>query len=71
LNEARDRGVSQAAAIARARAAAAGWPTELAVRYLTHHLMYRLTDEARAGLARFLELAGELGWLDRKHEVAS
>lgn len=42
LNSARDRGVARAAAIAREQGPGLGWPVELAERYLTRCLKFRL-----------------------------
>ena len=54
--EARDVGVARAADIARECASGLGWPVELAVRYLTQRLKFRLTPQHRAGLDLFLKM---------------
>jgi predicted solute-binding protein len=46
-----------------------GWPRELARKYFTQYLRYEVTPEARAGLARFYELAFKMGLLRRRREV--
>jgi len=62
LQAARDRGLESLPAIARA---AARHPAdeEKNLRYLRDTIRYRLGPRERAGLARYLELAGELGLL--------
>ncbi len=57
LDEARDRGVAQAARIAAEQGPALGWPADLAVRYLTRNLGYRLSPAAVEGMTRFISLA--------------
>ncbi|HOW70039.1 MAG TPA: menaquinone biosynthesis protein [Phycisphaerae bacterium] len=57
LNEARDRGVAKAGELAARHAPDCGWPVDLAVRYLTHYLTYRITPAARQGIERFVTLA--------------
>lgn len=61
LAEARDRGVARAAEIARLEAAEHGWPSELAERYLTQILQYRITGRHHEGMRRFREEAARLG----------
>ena len=39
------------------------WPRDLARRYFTEYLRYAVSERARAGLARFFELAAQLGFL--------
>lgn len=57
LSEARDRGVARAAEIAEREGPRAGWPVDLARRYLTEYLTFTMTARHRDGLRRFLELA--------------
>ncbi len=57
LDEARDRGVARAADLAREHGPLRGWPADLAVRYLTQNLSFRLTPEAVEGMRRFISLA--------------
>lgn len=59
LNEARDRGVARAAELAARYAPKRGWPVDLAVRYLTRYLTYRITPAARQGIERFVSMAME------------
>lgn len=56
LAEARDAGVARATDIARECASGLGWPVELAARYLTQRLRFRLSPRHREGLALFLDL---------------
>lgn len=69
LSAARDAGVQQAATIARARAAAHGWPVSLATCYLTRILEYRMTERHRAGIERFDALACRHGLLSGAAEA--
>jgi chorismate dehydratase len=57
LNAARDRGVARAAAIADEFGPAAGWPIELARRYLTRCLRFQMDARAIAGVAEFVRCA--------------
>lgn len=63
LEAARDRGTSQVAAIAAEYAPQHGWPVDLARRYLSINMQYRLTDEHLAGMQKFFELATAEGLL--------
>ena len=45
--------------LAGRHAAAHGWPSDLAHRYLAEHLRYDLDERARAGMSRFLQLAAD------------
>ncbi len=56
LAAARDNGMRHLAAIAAREAPLLGVPTELAARYLSENLHFRLGQEERAGLARFHQL---------------
>jgi hypothetical protein len=56
LSAARDRGVAEGRAIAEREAKQHGWPVELAIRYLTRSLKYRLD-------ARYVEGANLFGRL--------
>lgn len=63
LTQARDRGVSQAAAIAATQGPELGWPAQLAREYLVNRLKYRLDDRMRDGLHLFLQMARQYGYL--------
>jgi chorismate dehydratase len=72
LQDARDRGAAAAERIAREQGPALGWPIELAVRYLTRCLSFRIGPRFVEGANLFarrcaaLELArfGEIEWPD-------
>lgn len=68
LQAARDRGLASLPAIARASARNAA-EEEKHLRYLRDTIRYRLGPRERAGLARYLELAGELGLLAGGRQV--
>lgn len=38
-----------------------GWPVELAIRYLSQVLEYRITDASLAGIEHFAKIGGQLG----------
>ncbi|MEZ6123063.1 MAG: menaquinone biosynthesis protein [Planctomycetaceae bacterium] len=57
LNEARDRGVSAVADIAKAAAPKLHISEDVALKYLTQNLHYHLTSAERSGLQLFYELA--------------
>ncbi len=61
LSRARDRGVARGAEIAASYGPAAGWPIELAQRYLTRCLKFDLDQRAVAGANRFAELCTGAG----------
>lgn len=63
LAASRDVGVERAAQIAEREAAAADWPVEIARRYLTEYMDYRLTDRHREGMELFFRKAAEQGLL--------
>ncbi len=67
LSAARDRGVAQSEAIARRDGPALGWPVELAVRYLTRCLQYKLTPRMRAGAELCAQRCAELGLVPAAH----
>ncbi|MGE3180888.1 MAG: menaquinone biosynthetic enzyme MqnA/MqnD family protein [Phycisphaerae bacterium] len=69
LDGARDAGVAAAASIARKEGPAHGWPVELAERYLTRCLQYKLTPRMIEGANLFARLAGELGLCPRDAEI--
>ncbi len=46
-----------------------GWPLDLAREYLGRLIAYEWTDEARAGLERFYELAHRHGLIDRRRPL--
>ena len=57
LSRSRDMGVREAALIARDDGPQHGWPIDLAERYLTRHLQYKLGPSHRDGMTKFLALA--------------
>lgn len=61
LSKARDAGVANARNIAATQAPGLGWPQELAVRYLTQRLSFKLTDRHMQGLRLFIDLARQQG----------
>jgi chorismate dehydratase len=61
LQAARDHGVEDLAAIARAEGAGNATREALALAYLSDNLRYHLGEREAAGLRRFLELAVEIG----------
>ena len=69
LKRARDRGVESAASIAADLGPSLGWPTALAERYLTRHLVYTLGGPQRLGMAEFRELASAHGLLGHAEAV--
>jgi chorismate dehydratase len=71
LENARDRGVARAAEIAAEFAPQRGWPVPLAIEYMTHALMYKLTPAALAGMERFFGLLGEESRVERTGEVSA
>lgn len=56
LSEARDRGVAEAAQIARTHGPELGWPSELAERYLTDCIKYKLDTRSIEGANLFGQL---------------
>lgn len=70
LSAARDRGLARAEALAHTHGPPAGWPAELATRYLQQYLSYTLTPRHRQGLDLFLRMAEEFGLLDADTKVA-
>ncbi len=63
LSAARDRGVADARRLAARHGPPRGWPVAVAEAYLTQHMKYTLTPEARQGMERFLTLARAAGLL--------
>ena len=61
LSAARDCGVARAAEIADACGPPAGWPVELARRYLTRCLKYKLDQRSVEGANRFARRCRDLG----------
>jgi chorismate dehydratase len=61
LDEAKRAGLAHREEIARTDGAALGWPTDLALDYMTHHLHYTLTPSRLAGLERFYAEAAAAG----------
>ncbi|MBN1344453.1 MAG: menaquinone biosynthesis protein [Phycisphaerae bacterium] len=71
LSRSRDLGERMAGEIAETEGPIAGWPVEIARRYLTEHMDYRLTDRHRQGMALFLGKARELNLLSERQEGAA
>ena len=69
LRAARDRGLARAEALAHTHGPPAGWPAELAARYLKQYLSYTLTPRHRQGLDLFLQMAEEFGLLGADTEA--
>ena len=69
LSAARDRGVARAAEIADACGPPAGWPVELARRYLTRCLTYKLDQRSVEGANSFAERCRDLGLAPADAEV--
>ncbi len=59
LSKARDRGIARAAEIAAKAGPIHGWPIDLAVEYMTHALMYKITSAAESGMNRYFELLNQ------------
>lgn len=66
LSEARDTGVRSAALIAADCGPGMGFPVELAKRYLTARLKFKLEPKFREGMKRFFHLAEQHGMLPKK-----
>jgi len=71
LSAARDRGLTRTEALAHTHGPPAGWPVELATRYLKQYLSYTLTPRHRQGLDLFLQMAEEFGLLGADTEAAA
>ncbi len=71
LSRARDIGVSRAAELADRHASAHGWPTDLALRYMTDYLKYTITPAAREGMEKFMDLARAGGFSLQTDKVAT
>jgi len=69
LRIARDRGVASAQAIGADLGPGLGWPVAQAVRYLTTRLRFTLGERQRAGMKKFLELAGHNGLIPQGREL--
>jgi len=69
LSGSRDAGIVRIEEISRVDAPAAGWPIEIARRYLTDYMDYRLTDRHREGMALFLRKAVKGGLLGNPEEA--
>ena len=69
LAEARRRGAAMTDELLDLHAMSKGWPRELARQYFTQFIQYEVTAKAREGLAKFYELAGNLGVLPVKRKV--
>jgi chorismate dehydratase len=63
LSTSRDTGLAHLNEICSTEAPAAGWPVEIARRYFTEYLDYRLTERHRKGMELFLRMATEKGLL--------
>lgn len=63
LSAMRNRGVSEAEAIARRYAGVHGWPEATAVRYLRDTLKYTITDAMQTSMDRFFRSAEQYGFL--------
>jgi len=61
LSHARDRGVARAAEIAETEGPTHGWPVELARRYLTRCLSYKLDARSIEGASLFGRLCVQAG----------
>jgi chorismate dehydratase len=70
LSAARDRGLARAEVLAHTHGPPAGWPAELATRYLQQYLSYTLTPRHCQGLDLFLQMAQEFGLLGADTEAA-
>ncbi len=70
LEAARDRGVARVADIAANDGPGLGWPVELATRYLTHRLRFRITERHREGLNLFLKLVQQHQLVPGMQELA-
>ncbi|HVX86291.1 MAG TPA: menaquinone biosynthesis protein [Phycisphaerae bacterium] len=70
LAAARRRGADMTDDLVRRYAQEKRWPPELARRYFTEFLRYEVTDRARAGLARFFDMADRAGLVPRRRELA-
>jgi chorismate dehydratase len=55
--------------IARDNAGVHGWPSDLAVEYLTKHLQYDFKDEQREGIDEFFDLCVDSRIIDQVHPV--
>jgi chorismate dehydratase len=69
LETARDRGVDQAARIAQIQGPNLGWPTGLALEYLSDCLRFTLNDRMREGMNVFFDLARKHGFLSFDREL--
>lgn len=69
LTEARCRGQQRLEEIALEHGPVYGWPTDMAVRYLTRHLQFELTDACREGMEEFFDRARDCGVLDCVHAL--
>ncbi len=71
LGRSRDVGVARATEIARREGPRAGWPVEIATKYLTEYMSYTLTGRHREGMETFLRKAAEHGLLAGRKEGAA
>ena len=69
LDEARRLGQQRLTEIALEHGPVYGWPTDMAVRYLTECLQFEFTDACREGMEEFFDRAGDCGVLDRVHPL--
>ncbi|MGB0716282.1 MAG: menaquinone biosynthetic enzyme MqnA/MqnD family protein [Phycisphaerae bacterium] len=69
LSQARNAGVAVAEMIAEDYGPGLGFPTRVAVRYLTQRLKFVLGRQQREGMARFLDLAKQHAMVPRNQEL--
>jgi len=70
LAKTRDHGLTCVTSIAARHGPPHGWPIELAMRYLTECMAYKITPAARQGMARFVALAANEGLVPNADGVA-
>jgi len=70
LAETRDHGLTCLADIAARYGPQHGWPIELAKRYLTECMSYRVTPAAREGMGRFLAMVADEGLVPHPDRIA-
>ena len=69
LDEARRLGQQRLTEIALEHGPVYGWPTDMAVRYLTECLQFEFTDACREGMEEFFDRARDCGVLDCVHAL--
>lgn len=70
LTRARQAGQAHAVEVARTCGPGYGWPVDLAVKYLTHHLQFDFTAAHRDGMEEFFDRARDCHVLHDVHPVA-